>query len=68
LIRRLQRKGVVSNEAEDIYVYGFELLVSFVFNYIDSNFSQSIAIRSRFSGADFRRYFAKKHCVSALLG
>lgn len=32
LTRRLQRKGVVSNEAEDIYVYGFELLVSFVFS------------------------------------
>lgn len=32
LTRRLQQKGVVSNELTDVYVYGFELLVSFVFN------------------------------------
>ena len=31
LTRRLQQNGVVSKESEEIYIYGFELLVSCVF-------------------------------------
>lgn len=34
LTNRLKRSGIVSAEAEDIYIYGFELVISFLFSTI----------------------------------